>query len=286
MSNAKSAASSAGSSGPDAGAFLVATDGSGSAQHAAGLAIRLAAGQGRPVRGLYVVDEALVMDTYGRHEAELGTTRRFSSRSDLIAYLQRRGTAALQWLELQCEAAKVPVSVDLLMGNVAELVRRQATEAGLLALGRRGHGHADDPQHLGHHFIAVAHRVNLPLLVGSSGSPPIQRLLLVCRDDHGDRRAAAWTARLQEGLAAVVSVLAPPGQDAALRTELEAKGLAQFRMVPGSALTSEDIGVAASRCRADLLIVSNHRRSLLPGWLAGHPIDDLLRTTALPVLIA
>jgi nucleotide-binding universal stress UspA family protein len=80
------------------GAILVALDGSMAAQAAAQVAIRLAKGLHRVIRGLYVIDEELVLDTYADHGAELGQAIEMTSRDDLVARFRYQGETALTWL--------------------------------------------------------------------------------------------------------------------------------------------------------------------------------------------
>jgi nucleotide-binding universal stress UspA family protein len=101
---------------------LVATDGSPPAQAAALLAIQIAQCQKWPIRGLYVVDEHLVMDLYANYQAELDRAGEPTSRADLVNLFRQQGDAALRWLEDRCRSANVPVTADLMFGSVPELV--------------------------------------------------------------------------------------------------------------------------------------------------------------------
>ena len=85
--------------------LLVADDGSPAAQAAANVAVQIAKSRDLLVRGLYVVDEALILDTYADHRRELGNVPEVTSRDDLIAWFKKQGESALRELEARCQAA-------------------------------------------------------------------------------------------------------------------------------------------------------------------------------------
>jgi hypothetical protein len=60
---------------------------------------------------------------------------------------------------------KSPVTVEIEFGGVPELLLQQAAQAQMVALGRRGHGHTTDPDHLGRNFRAIAHQAHQPMLI-------------------------------------------------------------------------------------------------------------------------
>jgi nucleotide-binding universal stress UspA family protein len=273
--------------------ILIALDGSPAAQAASGVAIQIAQSQGFSVRGLYVVDEALALDTYTNPEAELDGIPSLISRAELITQFRSQGEMALQWLEAHSRAAGVAVSVDLLAGGVMELVLREAAQARLLAMGRRGHGHAGDPTRLGSNFRAIAHRTRLPMAVGGDEERSVQRLLLAYDGSRHAKRALEWAARLQHTLPVEVLVLAVQEQGVQpVEQWLEEARLHLDHGEPGSCRCLRrtgqpgiEIAAAADENEVDLVVMGRYRHQVPIEWLVGSTVDQVLRDTQLPVLI-
>jgi nucleotide-binding universal stress UspA family protein len=273
--------------------ILVALDGSPSAQVAAKVAIQVAQRQNLRIRGLYVVDDMLIFDIYTNHRVELGNDREITPESDLVQSFREQGDAALQWLEQCCLAANVPVVTDLYFSNVPEMIRREAEPARLVALGRRGHGHATDPNHLGRYFRAIAHHAKWPLLVGGDELRPLRRLLLAYDGGECAQRALNWTVLLQRALATDVIAVAVEENDhgspqwlSDLQRQLDTSELANYRFVSRKGHVATEIVSAAEEYQADLILMGNYCISSLLEWLVGSTPDHVLRQTQLPVLIA
>lgn len=273
--------------------ILVALDGSSPAQAAAQVAIQIAQIQNLKVHGLYVVDETLVLDMYLDFSAELGRKDEPSSRAELVGWFEKRGECALDWLKDQCATAGVPVTTELLLGGIPELVQREAAQAKLLALGRRGHGHASDPQHLGRNFKAIAHHMHQPMLVGGNRHSKVQRVLLAYADRDRTHRALKWVSLLQHSLPSPVVVFKATSDDGAsehelseMRTEVAESGLVNCRFVNREGPPAAEIVHAATENQVDLIAMGSYRHSALVEWLVGSTVDRVLRETDLPVLVA
>jgi nucleotide-binding universal stress UspA family protein len=273
--------------------ILVAQDGSPIAQVAASAAIQIARSQNLLIRGLYVVDEALILDPYANYQAELGSADEPSSRAELITWFEEQGDAALHWLEARCQATDVPVTTNLLAGGVPELVLQETTQARLLAMGRRGHGHADDPSYLGHNFCAIAHHAHCPILVGGDEQRPIQHLLLAYNDSENAQRALVWASLLQRTLPAKVTVLAV--QESAdtshqwvtdMDTGVAQSGLAPYDFLTRKGQPATEIAAAAEENLVDLIVMGRYRHIAAMEWLLGSTVDRVLRDTLLPVFVA
>jgi nucleotide-binding universal stress UspA family protein len=283
--------------------ILVAEDHSLEARAAAGAAFQIAPNLNLTIRGLYVIDEGLALDTYANYHAELpdlsftsnGNLREPTSRAELMSWLETQGKVALHWLETACTDAGVPLTTRLLAGGVSELVLRDAAQARLLAIGRRGHGHKNDSESLGHNFRKIAHHVHLPMLVGGRTTPSLHRLLLAYDGQAHADEAIAWTAQLQRALSAEVIVLTvcediescEAGLSLAeIEDRLAQSDLETYRLLSGQGRPSVEMAAIAAANDVDLIILGRYRHSALVEWLAGSTVDRLLRTTALPVLIA
>jgi nucleotide-binding universal stress UspA family protein len=282
--------------------ILVADDDSSAARAAAKAAFQIARVQDLAIRGLYVADESLTLDTYASYRAELPLLLDSNdygqgpkSRAELMRWFENQGTLALDWLQAKGKEAGVPVATELLAGGVSELVLRSAAKARLLAIGRRGHGHKDDSDSLGHNFRKIAHHVHLPMIVGGQEMPSLHRLLLAYHGRAHANDALTWAEKLQRDLSAEVMVLAihedtDSGHGAVsleeIKNRLAHSDLAACPFLTGQGRPANEIAAAAVANDVDLIILGRYRHSAVVEWLVGSTVDRLLRTTSLPVFIA
>jgi nucleotide-binding universal stress UspA family protein len=273
--------------------ILVAQDGSPPAQAAASVAIQIAQSRNLALRGLYVVDEALVLNMYADYQTELGDIEEPTSRDDLVARFRERGETALQLLAARCQVAGVPVTTEIEFGGVLELLLQEAAQVELLALGRRGHRHAVDPHRLGGHFRAIAHRIQRPLLVGGDEQRPVQRLLLAYHGSQTAQRALGWASLLQQALSASVVVVAvqdsgdAPDQWAMdMETRVTQSSLGHYEFLTRVGQPATEIVAVAAENQVDLIVMGRYHHVALLEWLAGSTVDQVLRNTGLPVLVA
>jgi nucleotide-binding universal stress UspA family protein len=282
--------------------ILVADDYSAEARAAAEAALQIARIQHLKIQGLYVVDEVLALETYADYHAELpllprksnGERQEPNSRAELMSWFETQGKVALNWLQAACTEAGVPVTTNLLVGGIPEMVIRSAAGAQMLALGRRGNSHHEESNSLGRNFRKIAHQVHLPMLIGGMKSPSLHRLLLAYHGlAHADE-ALVWTARLQHDLAAEVIVLSvcQDGRSCLSGISLEEiKGrlarskLGAYRFLTGKGRTFSEIAAAAAANDVDLIVMGSYRHGALVEWLVGSTVDRLLRETSLPLLI-
>jgi nucleotide-binding universal stress UspA family protein len=270
--------------------ILIALDSSLPAQAAAKVAIQIAKIQDLEVHGLYVVDERIVLDMYLDYTAELGRKDEPSSHAELVEWFEERGGRALDWLKDQCATAGVSVTTEVLFGGVPELIRREAVDARLLALGRRGHGHASDPQHLGSNFRAIAHHTHQPMLVGGDHQEKVQSILLAYADSERARRALKWVTDLQRAMPSQVIVFNATSDDgnseqelSNMRAQVAQSGLVDCRLVHGEG--QPGILGAAAEYRVDLIAMGGYHHSALLEWMVDSTVDRVLRATPLPVLV-
>jgi len=282
--------------------ILVADDDSSEARAAAQVAFQIARVQDLAIRGLYVADESLALDTYASYYSELPILqdsndydREPKSRAELMRWFEKQGTLTLDWLQTAGKAAGVSLNTELLAGGVSELVLRHAAKARLLAIGRRGHGHKDTPESLGHNFRKIAHHVHLPMLVGGKETPSLHRLLLAYHGQAHAKEALVWSAQLQRDLSAELIVLNvredTESRKVAVSSEeienrLGKSDLAAYRFLTGQGRPANEIAAVAIANDVDLIILGRYRHSAPLEWLVGSTVDRLLRATSLPVLIA
>lgn len=282
--------------------ILIADDHSTEARAAADAAFQIASNRNLAMRGLYVIEENLALDTYADYRAELpilsstsnGEFREPTSRAELMSWFQAQGRVALEWLEASYAKTGVPLTTKLLAGGVSELVLREAAQAQLLAIGRRGHGHKDDSNALGHNFRKIAHHLNVPMLVGGNTSPSLHRILLAYHGQAHADDALAWTVELQRDLSAEVVVLnvreSTESHKGGLDLEeiedrLAKSGLNAYRFLTGHGRPSAEVAAIAAANDVDLIVLGRYRHVAIVEWLAGSTVDRLLRATSLPMFI-
>jgi nucleotide-binding universal stress UspA family protein len=280
------------SDGPEA-SLVVAYDGSLTARSAAEVATQIARSQNLLIRGLYVIDERLVFDPYVRSQAELGGTDPLLSPAELTTRLKNRGGAALPWLESQCRGANVTVTTSIEFGGVPEVILQEAAPTTLLALGRRGHGHAANPDHLGRNFRAIAHHTRQPLLVGGDETRFVRRVLLAYNGSERAHRALAWASLLQRTLSTPVVVLAIEEDETQtqrwsgkMQARLARSDLVDYCFIRRSGQPGTHIVAVAAESQVDLIVMGGSPHGDLLEWLIGSTVDQVLRHTPLPVLVA
>jgi nucleotide-binding universal stress UspA family protein len=270
------------------GEILVAQDGSPAALAAATVGIQIAQSLDLSVHGLYVVDETLALETYADYGRELEVDSEPVSRSELLAWFEEQGDAALEMLDVRCQAADVPVVTELVAGGIPDMVLRQSKQAQLLAIGRRGHGHEGDFHHLGRSFRTIAHRAHLPVVIGGDEERAVRRVLLAYDASKHAQSALAWASQLQRTLPAEVSVVAVQenGQQATDKWLAEARSqLAGCQCVHRPGHPAHEIIAVAKETNTDLIVMGRYRHIALLEWFAGSTVDRVLRGTQLPILM-
>jgi len=273
--------------------LVMAQDDSPAARSASTPAIQIAQRHRLSIRGVYVIDATLILDTYSSYQAELGSAEYSASCSELSNRFQEHGEAAFLWLESQCRAVGVAVTSTIEFGRVPEVILRKATQATLLALGRRGHNHAAAFDSLGQHFRTIAHQVQPPVLVGGEESRAVQRVLLAYNESEPAQRALAWASLLQRTLSAevvVVTIEEDPTPNRQWIKEMEPRlaqsGLVNYQFVRCGGQPSAEVVATATNNKTDLIVMGGYRHGVLLEWLIGSTVDQVLRYTPVPVLVA
>ncbi|MFZ0547251.1 MAG: universal stress protein [Candidatus Promineifilaceae bacterium] len=269
--------------------ILVLMDGSPASQAASTVAIQLAQKEPLTVRGLYIIDEGLILDGFANFHGELAHTGDPESREELVSWFQEQGDAALRWLEIKCHIEDVPVETDVMFGGVPEITLHQEEKAALLALGRRGLRQAEDPSKLGHNFRKITHQGHIPLLVGGHEHHPIQNILLAREINEQAQTALRWTARLQHSLSASLTILTPfeCGKDPVQLKRLLARGgIDNYHLLYSEGVTADDISAAAVSCQADLIVMEGYEHGALMTKFFGSTLEEVLKQISLPVLVA
>jgi len=274
--------------------ILVAHDGSLCARAAAGLAMQVARGRGMAIRGLFVVDEADVLNAYADHWNELGERPSFASPAELVSRFGTAGARVSEWVEARCRETGLAVATGVLFGGVSQLVLQEARGCAMLALGRRGRRHDGEPGHIGRNFHAVARHTRQPILVGGDETRPVRRQLVAYDGGARAEVALAWSAVLRSTLGGETVVLvvddgrggrardAPPRE---LEPRAARAALGDCRLVTRWGDPSAAIVDAAVEARADLIVMGGYRHRPTVEWITRSTFDAVLRATTLPVLV-
>lgn len=286
------------------GIIVVALDGSRPARNAAGIAIQIAQHQNYTIHGLYIADKLLISSPYANRQAELrdfSTLSAFDDREGLdqtewMALFKEQGDQESMWLTKVCTDANVLVAYDIVFSGVTDLLEERAQKATLLALGRRGNRHGEDPTHLGRHFRTTAHHTSTPLLVGGDEIKTIHRLLLVYDGGVRAQSALTWASILQRTLTAEV-VVVPIGNDKKavekeryqqqVMSHLTPNERGSYQFLDPCNRDSKQIIATADEQQVDLILMSGYKhQTALLEWLSGSVLDEVLKHTPLPVLLA
>ena len=270
--------------------ILLAIDGSNTSQQAAKAAIQIAARSNLLVLGLYVVDETFISDPQSDIRAELGVTEIPANKAELLSHFVMQGNRALSWLEYGCHNSDVLASTDVRFGGITETILKEADQAMLIAIGRRGHGHNTDASHLGLNFQSIALHTQKPLLVGGDELCPIKHVLAAYRGGSQSKGTLEWASRLQHMLDVELTILAVAGKDLEMKPEvdhrlIEQSGLKDYHIVNRVGRPADEIVSAANEVQADLVIMGRYGSTNPMEWLTGSVPDQVLRLTPLPVII-
>ena len=274
------------------GQILVALDGSSVARSAAGLAVQIASSRGLPIRGLNVVSDRLVMSQYSNYQEELKRNPQLTSRPELVEQFTRQGNNALLWLGDRCREQNVPLTTDILFGGVPEMLLQEARQSSLIAMGRRGYSHNNDPRHIGRNFRVVAQQAKAPVLAGGDEQKTVRRVLLAYNGTPGARKALQWLVRQQKTpFDQIVVVTVQPIRHVSrrrlskLQRELDASGLMGYEFISRRGLPAYRIAIAAAESQADLIVMGSYHHPILLEWLLGGTVKGVLSRTRLPVML-
>ena len=273
--------------------ILIGLDGSRPSKSAAKCAVQLAQNLNLTIHGIFIVDEAIVMGPYEYYKAELGIAETPASQAELVQWFEIFGEREIHWLEGLCHTAHVPVTTSLLFGGVIECILENADESQFLVLGRRGNSHTGDAHHLGQYFQSIAHRAQVPILVGGNQHRYIEQILLAYDGSRAALSALKWGVRFQQAMHCRVSTVVVnenseplPKWRNQIEQKLHAAGLENYDLLLKQTDPVEGILEAAKNVQADLIVMGKYRHARLRQWLFGSKVDRVLDQTQRPVWLA
>ena len=212
-----------------------------------------------------------------------------------MTLLEAQGALALNQVTTMAAEAGVSIEVEMLLGNVEDLILDRAEQALMIAMGRRGNRHADKPDHLGAHFWQVVHKAPVPVLAAGDIVPEqVSRLMFVFTGDERSLKALHGVTILQHDLNAdVVVVLAEAPSDAQAQdwqeqvlARVAKEDRSRYLFIRRPEKRAEALVAVAKKEQVDLIVMSYiHRRLPLLDEILGTPFDTVLKQTQLPVII-
>ena len=272
--------------------IAVGLDGSPHSESALGHALRIAgAAQGR-VRGVHVVDRAMldgvvVADLSG----SVGFQPFLNLSGELRAALVSAGEAVLASFEARAGEAGVPFERVLREGNVSEILEEEAERSDLMAVGSRGANAAHRRDLVGRHADALARRMPSPLLVCPAAYSDFRAPLAAWDGSTKSRKALALAAELAalfELRIRIVTVEDDGGDGKSLLAEAEEE--LRYRRIPASGLVKsgnpDEVIFAEIAAGADLVAMGAHGHGRVVELVLGSTTDRVLRAATVPVLLA
>ena len=272
--------------------ITVGLDGSPHAEAALSHAIRIAGATKGLVRGIHVVDRALldgvvVADLSG----SVGFQPFLNLSGELHDALVSAGGAILAAFESRAKEAGVDFEPVLREGNVSEILAEEAQMSDLAAVGSRGANAAHRRDLVGRHADALARRMPAPLLVAPAEYREFRSPLLAWDGSPKSRKALVLAAELAALLALEVRVVAASVDSEKGHALLaEAEEELRYRRVKVSSVLRadhpDDAIFAEIADGADLVAMGAHGHGRVVELVLGSTTDRVLRAATVPVLLA
>ena len=272
--------------------IVVALDGSPHADAALSHALRIARASGSVVRGIHVVDRAMldgvvVADLSG----SVGFQPFLNLSGELRDALVSAGGAILAAFESRASEAGVSFEPVLREGNVSEILREEASKSDLAAIGSRG-ANAEHRQDLvGRHADALSRRLPSPLLVAPAEYRDYRAPLVAWDGSAKSRRALVLAAELAALFELPIRVLtATDDEDEGDSLIAEAAEELRHRRVEVSGIRraahADEAIFEEIRAGADLIAMGAHGHGRVVELVLGSTTDRILRAASVPVLLA
>jgi nucleotide-binding universal stress UspA family protein len=273
--------------------ILIGLDGSRPSKSAAKCAVQIAQNLNLSIHGIFIIDETLIMGPYDNYKTELGIAEAPTSQAELVQWFEIYGEREIHWLENLCHTAHVPMSTSLIFGGVSENIVKNASQAKLLVLGRRGNSHSDDSVHLGQYFQSMATRVRIPILIGGDNHRFIEHILLAYDGSRTAKSALKWAVRIQKAMHSPVCVVAvnessepTPHWLRKIEQELQAEGLEIGDLIARKSDPLNVILTTIENSHPDLILMGKNHHTRLLQWLIGSKVNKILQNTQRPIWLA
>ncbi len=272
--------------------IAVGLDGSPHAESALSHALRIARAARSVVRGIHVVDRALldgvvVADLSG----SVGFQPFLNLSGELREALVSAGGAILAAFEARAKEAGVEFEPVLKEGNVSAILEEEAQSCGLAAVGSRGANAAHRRDLVGRHADALARRMPTSLLVAPADYRDFQYPVLAWDGSTKSRKALALSAELAALLDLPVRIVtASDDEDEGQALLAEAEEELRYRRVPATGIVRrahpDDAIFAEIGAGGDLVAMGAHGHGRVVELVLGSTTDRILRAATVPVVLA
>jgi nucleotide-binding universal stress UspA family protein len=272
--------------------ILLAIDGSHEARSAALAAIQIASHMKWKLHAQYVVDVISALDMYNNISPELSELGHNLPDERKVVLMEDQGMLALADIEALCKDQGLSMETEMIAGDIGDVILKSSEKYNLLALGRRGNRHEEDPHHLGSNFRHIAHHAHHPLLIGGSEEErrEYHRLLLAYDGSEFSRQALAWVEKLQSLFleVLVLSVKTQSEKDISWledrQKEIAESTLKQWKFIGEEGDAGAVIAATASAQQADLILMGAYHHVRLLEWATHSTLNGVLTGADIPVL--
>lgn len=272
--------------------IAVGLDGSPHAESALSHALRLARAGRSVVRGIHVVDRALldgvvVADLSG----SVGFQPFLNLSGELREALVSAGGAILAAFEARATEAGIEFEAVLKEGNVSEILEEEARSCALAVLGSRGANAAHRRDLVGRHTDALARRMPTSLLVAPPEYRDFQHPILAWDGSPKSRKALALAAELAALLELPIRVVtASDDEEEGQALLAEAEEELRYRRVTATGTVRkshpDEAIFAEVGAGGDLVAMGAHGHGRVVELVLGSTTDRILRAATVPVLLA
>ncbi|MEO8347335.1 MAG: universal stress protein [Acidobacteriota bacterium] len=272
--------------------IAVGLDGSPHAESALSHALRIARAARSVVRGIHVVDRALldgvvVADLSG----SVGFQPFLNLSGELREALVSAGGAILAAFEARAQEAGVLFEPVLKEGNVSEILEEESASCGLAAVGSRGANAAHRRDLVGRHADALARRMPTSLLVAPADYREFRQPVLAWDGSPKSRKALALAAEMAALLELPVRVVtANDDEEAGQALLAEAEEELRYRRVAATGVVRkshpDDAIFTEVGAGGDLVAMGAHGHGRVVELVLGSTTDRVLRAATVPVLLA
>ncbi|MDQ5857755.1 MAG: universal stress protein [Acidobacteriota bacterium] len=272
--------------------IAVGLDGSPHAESALSHALRIARAARSVVRGIHVVDRALldgvvVADLSG----SVGFQPFLNLSGELREALVSAGGAILAAFEARAKEAGVDFEPVLKEGNVSEILEEESQRCGLAAVGSRGTNAAHRRDLVGRHADALARRMPTSLLVAPADYREFRQPVLAWDGSSKSRKALALAAEMAALLDLPVRIVTASDDEVEGQALLaEAEEELRYRRVTATGVVRkshpDDAIFAEVGAGGDLVAMGAHGHGRVVELVLGSTTDRVLRAATVPVLLA
>jgi nucleotide-binding universal stress UspA family protein len=181
---------------------------------------------------------------------------------------------------------------DVYWGGIPEVLCREASDATMLALGKRGSGSKKDALMLGRNFCSVIAKVRLPVLVGGDEERTLRQIFFIEKGRTDIYKTLPSVARLNQSFPDGVTGLVIQKNKAILQaglaeimTEFHKYNISDYFLIGHRGWSVPEIVASTCEHSADLIVIRRDRYLSIIKWLTGSTLEDLISAARLPMLL-